>query len=175
MMVLAIERFQSRGSFASKKVSVVTQDNQGGSAARNRAFRLCQGDFIQWLDADDLLSPDKITRQMEAAVKAADRHSYSRVLGVTLCIDLIDAWFNPTPLWTDLAPLEWLVRKWENNAHMNPATWLVSRELTETAGPWDTRLIYCEDGEYFCRVILASNGHPLCSRSYCILPCSNFL
>jgi len=54
--------------------------------------------------------------------------------------------------------LEWLLRKWENNAHMNPATWLVSRELTEAAGPWDTRLIYCEDGEYFCRVILASNG-----------------
>ena len=41
---------------------------------------------------------------------------------------------------------------------MNPATWLVSRELTEAAGPWDRRLIYCEDGEYFCRVILASNG-----------------
>src|SRR4029079_2135106 len=59
--------------FASKSVSVVTQDNQGGSAARNRAFRLCQVDFIQWLDADDLLSPNKIARQMEVAAKATDK------------------------------------------------------------------------------------------------------
>ena len=144
--------------FASKSVSVVTQDNQGGSAARNRAFSLCQGDFIQWLDADDLLARDKIARQMEAAVKAADRHMLFSCAWGYFMYRSHRCRFDPSQLWTDLAPLEWLVRKWENSAHMNPATWLVSRELTETAGPWDTRLIYCEDGEYFCRVILASKG-----------------
>jgi len=41
---------------------------------------------------------------------------------------------------------------------MQTATWLVSRELTEAAGPWDTRLLSDDDGEYFCRVILASDG-----------------
>ncbi len=41
---------------------------------------------------------------------------------------------------------------------MQPATWLVSRELTEAAGPWDTRLSLDDDGEYFCRVIVASRG-----------------
>jgi hypothetical protein len=34
----------------------------------------------------------------------------------------------------------------------------VSRELTEAAGPWDTRLLSDDDGEYFCRVLLASDG-----------------
>jgi len=38
------------------------------------------------------------------------------------------------------------------------ATWLTSRELAEAAGPWDTRLISDDDGEYYCRVLLASNG-----------------
>jgi hypothetical protein len=42
--------------------------------------------------------------------------------------------------------------------HMQNATWLVSRELTEAAGPWDTRLHYDQDGEYFARVLLASEG-----------------
>ena len=32
---------------------------------------------------------------------------------------------------------------------MQTATWLVSRELTEAAGPWDTRLLGDDDGEYF--------------------------
>ena len=43
---------------------------------------------------------------------------------------------------------------------MNPATWLVSRELTDAAGRWDTRLLGggTDDGEYFCRAILASDG-----------------
>jgi len=41
---------------------------------------------------------------------------------------------------------------------MQNATWLVSRELAEAAGPWDTRLQFDQDGEYFCRVLLASEG-----------------
>ncbi len=41
---------------------------------------------------------------------------------------------------------------------MQTASWLVSRELSEAAGPWDTRLLGDDDGEYFCRVLLSSNG-----------------
>ena len=36
------------------------------------------------------------------------------------------------------------------NLHVQTATWLVSRELTEAAGPWDHRLSRDDDGEYFC-------------------------
>ena len=43
------------------------------------------------------------------------------------------------------------------NLYMQTATWLVSRELTEAAGPWDTRLLGDDDNEYFCRVLLASD------------------
>src|SRR5215510_1057945 len=54
--------------FSSAGVTVVSQPNQGAAAARNKAFSLSRGEYIQWLDADDLLSPDKITKQMEAAL-----------------------------------------------------------------------------------------------------------
>ena len=50
--------------FASKSVQVVCQPNQGASVARNTAFSLCQGDYIQWLDADDLLDPHKVEKQL---------------------------------------------------------------------------------------------------------------
>lgn len=144
--------------FASKDVYVVTQENQGGSNARNRAFQLCQGEFIQWLDADDLLASDKITRQMKAwGEQSGNKRLFSCAWGYFM-YRACRARFSPTPLWADLSPLEWLVRKWENNAHMNPATWLASRELTEAAGPWEARLITGEDGEYFSRVIIASDG-----------------
>ena len=45
-----------------------------------------------------------------------------------------------------------------DNLFMQTASWLVSRELTEAAGPWDARLLSDDDGEYFCRVLLASDG-----------------
>jgi glycosyltransferase involved in cell wall biosynthesis len=144
--------------FASRDVSVVTHENQGAAATRNKAFSLCQGDYIQWLDADDLLSPDKVARQMEAR----DRGCTERTL-------LSSGWgyfmyrpsraeFKPTALWCDLSPAEWLTRKMSQNLHMQTATWLVSRKLTEAAGPWDIRLLGDDDGEYFCRILLASDG-----------------
>jgi hypothetical protein len=66
--------------------------------------------------------------------------------------------FTPTSLWCNLSPVGWLVRKMGENLHMQTATWLTSRELTQAAGPWDVRLLSDDDGEYFCRVILASDG-----------------
>src|SRR5579862_59938 len=66
--------------------------------------------------------------------------------------------FTPSALWCDLSPVEWLIRKMQLNLYMQTASWLVSRELTEAAGPWDTRLLSDDDGEYFCRVLLASEG-----------------
>jgi GT2 family glycosyltransferase len=145
-------------NFSSSKVKVVTQANQGAAAARNKAFSLAQGDYIQWLDADDLLSPDKIEKQIETAEKCQyKRPVFSSGWGYFIYRPR-KAKFLPTLLWENLAPLEWLLRKWENNLHMQTATWLASRELTERAGPWDTRLLSDDDGEYFFRVIKASDG-----------------
>src|SRR5712692_7183788 len=59
--------------FASKEVAVLTQVNQGAAETRNRAFSICQGSYIQWLDADDLLAPDKIASQMDAVDRGADK------------------------------------------------------------------------------------------------------
>jgi glycosyltransferase involved in cell wall biosynthesis len=144
--------------FASKSVTVISQENQGASAARNKAFQLCQGDYIQWLDADDLLSADKIQRQMQATEKCQSKLKLFSCGWGYFIYRPSKAKFVPTPIWSDLDPTEWLTRKWEGNLHMQTATWLASRELTEAAGPWDTRLLGDDDGEYFFRVINASNG-----------------
>ena len=144
--------------FSSKEVKVVTKENQGAAATRNHALSLSHGDYIQWLDADDLLSPDKIAKQIEAAGKSgSNRTLFSSEWGY-FAYRTDRASFNPTSLWHDLSPLEWLLRKLGENLHMQTATWLVSRELTQDAGPWDTRLLSDDDGEYFCRVLLASEG-----------------
>jgi glycosyltransferase involved in cell wall biosynthesis len=44
----------------------------GPSAARNRGWRAARGTWIQFLDADDLLAPDKIERQAAEVARAPD-------------------------------------------------------------------------------------------------------
>ena len=144
--------------FESEGVRVVTQANQGAAAARNTAFSLSRGDYIQWLDADDLLSPDKIARQMQVAADCPSKRTlFSSAFG-RFKYRYYRAEFTPTALWCDLSPVEWLLCKLGQNVYMQTATWLVSRQLSESAGPWNTELLGDDDGEYFCRVLLASDG-----------------
>ena len=151
--------------FASKEVAVVSTENQGAAAARNRALQLSQGDYIQWLDADDLLAPDKIERQLAALRKVDSRRILLSSAWAFFNYRTRRARFVPTSLWQDLSPAEWLLRKMSEKVFMQTATWLTSRELTEAAGPWDTQLISDDDGEYFCRVLLASEGTRFVSES----------
>ncbi len=152
--------------FESKSVRVETQDNMGACATRNRSLSLAQGDFIQWLDADDLLDPGKIRHQMEAQ----ERIPGSRVLFTSawgrfyFCVSR--ARFTPGPLWADLEPVEWMIRKFETCDWMNPTAWLVSRKLIDMAGLWDERLSLSgdDDGEYVFRLVAASDSCGLSIR-----------
>lgn len=143
---------------ATKEVRVVSTANQGLSAAVNHGLSLCQGDYVQELDADDILSPDKIQRQLEALRESDSRRTLLSSPWAHFYYRTRIARFIPNSLWQDLSPAEWLLRKMGENLHMQNATWLVSRELMEAAGPWDANLRYDQDGEYFCRVLLASDG-----------------
>ena len=47
-------------------IKVFSQENKGASVARNKGLKEAKGEYIQFLDADDLLSPDKIEGQLNA-------------------------------------------------------------------------------------------------------------
>ncbi len=145
-------------AFESRSVNVVTQPNMGAPAARNRALELAQGAYIQWLDADDLLHPDKISAQMRVARELADpRVLLSNPFGL-FYYRVEKAIFDPTPLWRDLTPVDYFLTRFLDNACFQTDAWLVSRELSEAAGPWTDFDSPDDDGEYFCRVAMKSNG-----------------
>lgn len=144
--------------YEGKQVIVACQSNQGAAAARNKAFSLSSGDYIQWLDADDLLASDKIAKQMQALQDGDSKRTLLCSAWGRFMYRSSRAEFVPSPLWQDLSPSEWLLLQMEHNVYMQTATWLVSRELTAAAGPWDSRLLGDDDGEYFARVLMASGG-----------------
>jgi glycosyltransferase involved in cell wall biosynthesis len=152
------DTFAIAKKFESSQVRVVRQENQGAAVARNTAYSLSRGEYIQWLDADDLLSPDKISRQIAALGPNAGRRTLLSGAWGHFLHRPQRARFISTALWCDLTPAEFLLRKLGQRVHMQTAVWLVSRELTEAAGPWNPAMVTDDDGEYFCRVILMSDG-----------------
>ena len=158
--------------YESKSVKVITQENQGAAAARNKAYEYAQGDYIQWLDADDLLAPDKIEKQMAVAEEDGPQVLLTSSWAI-FYYRYKKAKFRPDNLWQDLDPADWLITKFNENVFMNPAVWLVSRELTDLAGPWDVRTAPDDDGEYIARVVVASKKVRFVQEARCYYRKSN--
>lgn len=149
---LAIARkYESRG------LRIITQTNQGQCAACNHALRLARGDFIKFFDADDLLSPDAIARQMERLMEAPGHLAYGE--WARFHADPAEAEFTPRTGWHDAAPVDWLVETW-NDAQpmMQCGQFLIPRLLVEKTGGWDERLSLINDFEFFSRLTVASRG-----------------
>jgi len=139
--------------YESNLVKIISQENKGAPAARNMALKYARGDYIQWLDADDILAPDKIEKQMEMAQRIGNPKVLLSCSWGRFFYRYWKARFVQNSLWHDLSPVEWLIASFSKSDWMSNSSWLVSRKLTELAGPWDERLSMNQDGEYFCRVI----------------------
>lgn len=144
-------------------VKVVDQANAGQGAALNRAIGACSGDYIQFLDADDLLATDKVELQMR---RLLDNPGCAAIAEwARFRTDPVEAVFTPYATWRDLDPVDWLVADWvDGGGMMYPAMWLLPRTVVDAAGPWPD-LTLAIDTEYFARVVLAARRILFCSAA----------
>jgi len=123
------------------------RENGGPGAARETGRQLARGEFIQYLDSDDLLLP----RKLELQVRALDEHPECGVAyGITRYRNAAGAemectWKRPNLIETAMFPSFLVSRWWET------VTPLYRRTVCDAAGPW-TSLRLEEDWEYDCRV-----------------------
>jgi len=142
--------------FASRSVVVLRQANQGASVARNAGLALAQGDFIQYLDADDLLDPRKIELQIGALSDAPGQ--VATCAWARLYDGIGGAQFEPSVLWRNFAPVDFLVAAYASMHFMPNHAWLTPRAISDRAGTWPPMRARNDDAEYFAKVVLQSSG-----------------
>lgn len=150
--------------FAARGVQVVSQPNQGAAAARNTGLRQARGAYVQFLDADDLLAPDKLERQVRL-LEAKGRDCIASCAWGRFTTDAAATELDPPrQLWRNLAPVDWLVLAAEHHLMMATATWLLPRPIVDRIGPWDTthRTNPIDDMEYFDRARAAAREILFC-------------
>jgi len=159
-------------SFCGPGVMLCLQDNRGASAARNAGLRTANGRYIQFLDADDILSPDKIARQMALLLRNPDSVAVCSTVHFSNSSDLLQR--GPSAyeesFLVDADPQSFLLNLWgginNQGSMVQPNAWLTPKKIIEKAGGWNETLTLDDDGEFFCRVIMASAGVVVAPETY---------
>ena len=129
------------------RVKLISQQNQGVSAARNTGIVQAQGQYIAFIDADDLWEPTKLEKQVRCL---EDNPAVGLVYTWTA---LIDQWGKPTGR-VFVSHIEGNV--WEkivvNDMISNGSSPMVRRSCFETVGVFDPNITSSEDRDMWTRI-----------------------
>ncbi|MFN0076461.1 MAG: glycosyltransferase family 2 protein [Prosthecobacter sp.] len=141
------------------RIRFETGPNCGGNAARNRLLELSRGDWLQYLDADDYLKPDKIEKQMRFIETNPETDVvFSRVIqethheggevrqGVSLMLEPLDPWC--------------LLVRWDLP---QTGALLWRRTAIVSAGAWKVDQPCCQEHELYLRALKAGHRFAYCT------------
>jgi len=123
----------------SPRVTLLRQDNRGQAAALNAGLAAARGDFVSFLDADDVWLPDKAARQV-ARFEARPDLGYS----VTRIANFLSPEYAGQAARLDPA-------LFRDTPGYVVSTLMARRAVFETIGGFDDSLIHANKTEWFLR------------------------
>ena len=138
----------------------------GGNAARNFAFELSKGEFINWLDSDDVIHKNKINDQLSILLRSDLLNisitnwnffnSSLNIKNINNNHDLVfinqERWENHPTYGYDLT-----LYLFKNSFFIPLHAYFMSRQLVEIAGLWNEEINRNQDGEFMVRILLNCN------------------
>jgi glycosyltransferase involved in cell wall biosynthesis len=144
--------------YQSPKLRAVYQPQGGQSAALNVGSSLAAGQYVKFVDADDVINAQHIRCQVEALA------GFTEHLASCRWVYFSSGWKN-IPLQRRKSyrnfddAFAWLTNSLsEEEGMMGGWLWLIPRPILERAGGWDERLSLNNDFDFSIRLLLASQG-----------------
>ena len=142
-------------SYFDERIKYFYQDNMGQSAASNRGIRETSGEFIKFLDADDIINET----HLEELISLADDDStlVSCGWGRFYNDDLKSFSLEWEDVSRSMDSFEWIKTALSQRHDMMPGwLWLIPKKLMDKVGGWDERFALNNDFEFSVRLLMAS-------------------
>jgi O-antigen biosynthesis protein len=136
--------------YADRITAVRLEQNRGGSHARNRGAALARGEFLMFLDADDLISPDA----MEALVDTVrERPGHIAFCSWHRLREVNGTWVKAPAELSLPGPDADHLGGWLTGIWVPPCAVLWRRDAYERTDGWDEELVANQDGDIIMRAI----------------------
>lgn len=139
------------------QIRYIYQDNQGVAAARNRGIDAATGDFIAFLDADDLFLPQKLQQQVAVFEAQPD---LGMVISGWQVTDAEGEVISDIELWHSLPQLD--LHTWLYWKPVLPSATMIRSYWLKKVGGFPDETIPVEDVECFLKLILQG-----CQANWC--------
>jgi glycosyltransferase involved in cell wall biosynthesis len=150
--------YQIVKSIDDKRLSVFQIPTPNAAAARNYGYHKATGTCIIFLDADDVMASNKIELQLKA-LSAKPEGWVASCAWAKFKTNTKEAVISPQKVWAIQNPVDWCLQSWMGEGMMIPGCWLIPKPIIDKAGLWNENLSLHDDGEFMCRVLLASQGN----------------
>lgn len=137
---------------------------KGGNACRNYGFEMSCGEFVNWLDSDDIFSINNLHCKIAL---------YNFSVDIVTCrwgrfsVQTESYTLKELPLYKDyIRGIDLLQLYGVTNTFYPSHAFLVRRTLIYKSGLWNERISINQDGEFFCRVLIASKNIAHSNDSY---------
>lgn len=150
-----------------RRIRYFAQTNQGASVARNRGIEEATGEWIAFLDSDDLWEPEKIECQLDALRRVRTgcgacytdvrffNHSETRTM-----FELAESSYRHSgQVGVNGEALRLLVKPGGAGMVICLSSLMVRKDVIRKAGGFDPALLYSQDSEFMFRLAMAT---PFC-------------
>ena len=149
--------------YESSQVQILQQQNAGAAVARNTGLAVAKGGYVQFLDAGDVLDEHKIEAQVNALKDQPGKVAVCDYKQFTTEEELKNRIYTDQSnfIYSSDDPQDFLVGLWGGKGQLNfiqTNCWLAPKKVIEKAGNWRVYRCPDDDGEFFARVLLASEG-----------------